>query len=488
VFRRPPALPLLGLTLFAFAVRLYRLGDQGLWFDETVSVVVARMGWLEGYRFLVADGVHPPLYYVIQKLVLPLGSSEMALRIPAAVFGALTVPLVYLLARDSVSPAAGWTAALLFCLSPFHLWYSREARMYSLLVLVSVASLYAHLRWLEVPSRPRALASGVAHTVAYLTHYFGAMLFLIEFAHLLLRLRAYAPRLRGWVFLQGLASLPLLVWLAQLAQREGNFFGIGWIPAARATDPLLTLVNFTLGVRDPLQPAAVAATAVAFTLVVAAFLHHRWTPGHRTLYALWVFLPLGLGLLFSLRRPLYVDRFFLASLPAWWILIGAGFSRLPSRAHIGATLAAALVLMWASTGFLFDPDQRKEQWREAARYLADQAAPGEVVVPRVLQIVVPLQYYGPMSVPLEPLESNRQITPLGEIARAASGTWLVYWNAAADAHRVANNPAFDPEAETDPEALAWLRGDGPARLTKRDFVGVTLLHFGPTVGQTGNPP
>jgi len=127
--------------------------------------------------------------------------------------------------------------------------------------------------------------------------------------------------------------------------------------------------------------------------------------------------------------------------------------------------------------FCFQPGQAKEQWREAAAYLS-RAEPDEAIIVRVLQIVVPLSisYDGPL--PLEPMEVNRVLTPLEELAVGHRGTGLVYWNASLDAHRVAGNPPFDPAAEQDPVAASWLAGQGSALLERVDFVGVTLLHYG----------
>jgi len=149
----PPAAPsssrrergwLAALTGLAFAIRLVGLGRQGLWFDETVSVFVARMDWREGLNFLLAYGVHPPLYYAVQKALLALGSSAAALRLPAAVFGTLAVPLLYWTA-SRWAPQARVMAALLLALSPVAVWYSREARMYSLLMFLTLPgmALYA---------------------------------------------------------------------------------------------------------------------------------------------------------------------------------------------------------------------------------------------------------------------------------------------------------------------------------------------------------
>jgi len=74
-----------------------------------------------------------------------------------------------------------------------------------------------------------------------------------------------------------------MAWTALLATRSGRYFGIGWIPTPVWRDPLLTMVNFSAGYSPPLT-------------------------------GLWAFLLIGLGMVFSLPRPLYVDRFFVGSL------------------------------------------------------------------------------------------------------------------------------------------------------------------------------
>jgi hypothetical protein len=91
---------------------------------------------------------------------------------------------------------------------------------------------------------------------------------------------------------------------------------------------------------------------------------------------------------------------------------------------------------------------------------------------------VPLTYYYHGPLPLEALEVNRRVVSLADLAEGHTGVWLVYWNAAAEIHRVTSDPPFRPEDEEDEQAAAWLAGDGPPLLGRTDYVGVTLLHFG----------
>jgi hypothetical protein len=141
-----------------------------------------------------------------------------------------------------------------------------------------------------------------------------------------------------------------------------------------------------------------------------------------------------------------------------------------------------LLSVWGVYRLNFAPHQLKEQWREAGRYLS-QATVEDVVVPRVLQIVVPLTLYYRGEAPLRALEANRERQSLGELAWGRREVWLVYWNAAGDAHTVAPQIEFDPMSETDPETVTWLSAEGPQLIERRDFVGVTIFRFaGPADG------
>lgn len=468
---------LAALTALAFAVRWAGIGRQSLWFDETVSALVAGMGWREGADFLLADGVHPPFYYVVQKVFLPLGASEAALRFPAAAFGTLAVPLLWW-AASRWSPPARVPAALLLALSPLAVWYSREARMYSLLMLLSLAglTLYADLLMSSPPSKQLSATFVVAHALVYLTHYFGGMVFLIELAHLAITLRRHSGVLRRWTLLQVLAWLPCVAWVALLAVRSGRYFGIGWIPAPGWRDPILTMINFSAGYSPPLTALHWAAAALLATLAVFGLRAVWRAPSLALLAGLWAFLPIALGMLFSAGRPLYVDRFFLGSLPPFLLLAAQGWTavRRPWR-----FLAAAGALALVTAGLYrlnFGSGVVKEQWREAGAYLSGARA-DEIVIPRVLQIVVPLSLYYRGEAPVRALEVNREVGSLTDLAAGYRGVWLVYWNASADVHEPAPRSRFDPSAEVDAEAASWIGGEAADLLERRDFVGVTVLHL-----------
>src|SRR4051794_41415640 len=131
---------------------------------------------------VASDESTPPLYYALAWLWEKVfGHGEAGLRSLSAVFGILTVPVAWRAAREWFDSArAGLIAAALVAFNPFFVWYSQEARSYSLLVLMAALSLLFLGRALRNPS-PRALALwAIAAALALLTHYFAAFLLVPE--------------------------------------------------------------------------------------------------------------------------------------------------------------------------------------------------------------------------------------------------------------------------------------------------------------------
>jgi mannosyltransferase len=70
-------------------------------------------------------------------------------RLLSALFGVLTIPMVYVVGHQLFNKEAGLVGALILALSPFNVYYSQETRMYSLMVLLALLSLYFFWRFLQ---------------------------------------------------------------------------------------------------------------------------------------------------------------------------------------------------------------------------------------------------------------------------------------------------------------------------------------------------
>jgi uncharacterized membrane protein len=148
---------LLPILLAGTAMRLFRLGADSLWYDETVSVFLAGSPTPELIRHTAGD-IHPPGYYLLLRgwLILlgyPIGHAdltghglEFAAGFFSLAFGVILIALVYALARRATDHRIALIAAALVAFSPYNVWYSQEVRMYTLAATLGTVVLYALLR------------------------------------------------------------------------------------------------------------------------------------------------------------------------------------------------------------------------------------------------------------------------------------------------------------------------------------------------------
>ena len=129
------------VTILALALRLLMIDYSSLWWDEGYSLWFSRQSVSDLFGVIANIEPNPPLYYLLLKLWIGLfGDAEFSLRSLSAVYGAATVPLVYLSARwmapDAISShRIGILAAIAFSLSFLQLLYGQEARAYTQFVL-----------------------------------------------------------------------------------------------------------------------------------------------------------------------------------------------------------------------------------------------------------------------------------------------------------------------------------------------------------------
>jgi len=282
--------PWLILTILTgFALRLTLLGEQSLWYDEGVTWLLSQMRTLGDLIDWTAADIQPPLYYLlIWSSNSIFGHSEWALRLPSAIFNTLTIPLIYVLARQ-LWPGPSFQSALfallaaaIFALSPLMVYYSQEARMYTLLVLEATLSSYLLLKILHHQDRehlqsrlntfptssllppPYPLFYILTAAAALYTHYFAAFLLLAQaaFAGLVLWQRGWPRRfMRQLLLMFGLTALLLTPWLPTLLARLGDDPSY-WPGALKLNEAVRKLlISFSVGETVFEQPGAWLALA-----------------------------------------------------------------------------------------------------------------------------------------------------------------------------------------------------------------------------------
>lgn len=163
-----------GMTAVAAAVRM--VSTRGLWVDEAITVAQAQLPFGIMLEELQSTDVHPPLHHALVWLLVRLaGTSETVVRSPSIVAGALLVPAVFGLAKALYDRRTGLIAGALVCVAPFAVWYSQEARMYSLFMLFATLSLWAQVAAIRGDGRWAWIAYVVATAAMAWTQWFAVV-------------------------------------------------------------------------------------------------------------------------------------------------------------------------------------------------------------------------------------------------------------------------------------------------------------------------
>src|SRR5271166_3177892 len=142
--RNPQFLVLTVLTSVGAWLRLWHLGAQSLWLDEGATAALARASWQHfAWVWWHGEASLQTIYFLLMRGWVHGGFSESWLRLPSALFGIAAIPLLFVVARKFVGVPAALAAAALLTFSPAHVYFSQEARSYTLgIVLVLLTTLF----------------------------------------------------------------------------------------------------------------------------------------------------------------------------------------------------------------------------------------------------------------------------------------------------------------------------------------------------------
>lgn len=411
---------LAALTALGAALRVFHLGTQSLWLDELFSIAIARRDWNAVIYSTAQGDTNPPLFNLLLYGVLQFGADEIAARAVSCLFSIVTIPLFYALARQLFDARVAILATLALALNPFHILFAQEARMYSLLAFLALASFLFFLRVWKTNQPRDWLLFALMQTLAFYTH---SLAFLNLLALDLFALMQRTTLRARWRAL-GVAHLGVailfapwvIVLLQQIARVQTGFWGVPPSPLVLVTTPYLMLFSNTAPILFvPLGLFAALALGALATLAA-----RRASSSEALLFALCVaVVPLVTLFMISLARPMFVERTLIASSFGWYVLIAWAVMNVPPRALNRGLGAVCLVVMLAAlANYFFNPAMQKPPFRDAARALVAQFQAGDVVAHTSDSSALAFRYYAPQ-LPNEFLAGDPDYT--NETTRGRSG-------------------------------------------------------------------
>lgn len=329
------------------------LRPEPLWYDETFSVLVARLPFARLIAATAGD-VHPPLYYLLLKVWLALWPSapvEVWARLLSVLLSLVALGLWYLAlwGMDDVPENVKRLSFLVVCFMPGLLWFAVEARMYALLAVLVLAA------WVCLLGE-RPLWAGVFLCFGALTHNVG-LLYAIAVAIIYIAYR------RSWFafwMMTAAAGVALLVyspWAAVIV-RQMEHTGAGywvWLPTPGTVAYMLFQATAFTRTAPPGLDAALmllVAGLTSFGLWQARRVAAAWLPVVVVALAVGASYVTGTGVL--LHRALIPAVYFLSL--AWaWMLDRADVGRvLTVLSGLAACYVIGLYFVDGRTGATYD--------------------------------------------------------------------------------------------------------------------------------------
>lgn len=389
-----PGAALLGAAVaVAIFLRFVALGEPSYWLDEILGqVVMNRAASFPFWRWLTGvHAQHGPLYYATQLAAASVGTTEWLGRLPAALFGVATVPALWIAAhRATADRAAATASAMLLAASPLHVYYSREARPYALLVLLTTLLLLAILRGSRVP------AAIIAVLMLYTTVGSATALAAAAGAALIAAFTQRDAGLRRKQFFVAAIAATALAFVPLLYRQAGGEDPPAPFPplAAGFLDDLIRGLGVTALNSEVAGRAAYVIAALA--LIGAADLLRRNRDAGFVTVVMCV-LPIVISVIaLRLNEHFFAMRYVIPALPAYLLLAGAGIAALVRCTGrwsiVPAAIAAALVMSQTWTAARNDSFQKLD-WRQIAQTIWNHSKPGDLVIAAEPWSEVSLRHY-----------------------------------------------------------------------------------------------
>lgn len=402
-------IPLLAsvLALGAF-FRIFKLGNFDFWYDEALNILQARN---LGGIFLLQDN-NPPLYSAFLHFWERLSGAfypEFWLRLPSAIFSLVSIYMIFALGKLLFTRRVGLISAFLLAISPFHIHYAQEVRMYSLLVLLNLCAVYFLIRAVR-DSRIWLWGGFVCCSILNIyCHYIGVLSWLAQAIFLSINI-ATTPKeiMKKWIFSNILIFIAFAPWyyflLKIMGGLENRLLSLNitpWGPPVNAMSLFMTIKNFSIGYNA--AAAIYPAAAVIFLFFfIKGFSKLRATK-EGILCLLYFIVPILTAYIASPVKHFYLDRFFIGSSVFYLFLVSSGIALLNKR-NLFFTLC--LIVFFTGPALskyyrnILPPQLEARQWilkkinhREMVKYICDKAESRDYVFHTCPVTIFPFMYY-----------------------------------------------------------------------------------------------
>lgn len=387
------------ILILGFILRLVS-SNQSLWLDEAINVLAAKdlSFWQFVSSYPVGD-FHPPLYFGILWIWSHLfGYSEIFLRLPSIFLGLGTIYVSYLLGKDLFSKKVGLLAALILALNPLHIYYSQEARMYSLSAFSAVLSFYFLNKLLE----DKRWVWWYSFSII-LCLYSDYLTYLVLPAQLIFIVLCKRKYLREVLMGQIVGMIFLVPWLFVFPkQLQSGVQTAQAVPGWKAVVGGSSFKNLALIFVKSIIGRISFANKYMYGAVVGLVGFFYGALGFQVLKKIderikllicWISIPVILAFSISFYTPVLSYFRMIYLVPAFCLVLGYGLTLINKKFF----KVSLLVLILVNSVFIFmyylNPNFQREDWKGLAQFTNSQNPNTDLVLFENDNVIAPYRFY-----------------------------------------------------------------------------------------------
>jgi mannosyltransferase len=383
---------LFAITLLALFIRAYHLDALSLWYDEGATVAITLGGLPEWQK-----DVHPPLYYFLLYNWMHISGSDYWIRMLSVVFGAATIPIVYLIGDKMFGWKAGLIAGGLMAILPYHIRFSQEARMYTLMTFCFAVALWGLVIAVQEKKRYGWASYVVGMTLLAYSQGVGILyLGVLGAIFLILSDKPLAPRTwLPFILASSLVLIFFLPWMGFFAQTTKSIVQDYWISAPTLVDVTDVFRVFTVG--EMISPSSIishrfnitlpdwlgwAILLTPFLLAIGLAIKLVEPNQRRACGAVVTIIVLPTLLLYFVSlvlKPIFLARVLLPCTIGLVLLLASPWNNHRKYPPAQMGLIGIMALLLVMTDFYYYRYVNKQEWRAMASVLAKEMRANDVL-------------------------------------------------------------------------------------------------------------
>jgi len=399
---------LLGTTL-----RIFNLGKNSLWSDEAGFMQFRMGGILDSLKYswsriiLAKADMGTPAFSFFAAFWSNLVQGEFMLRLSSAIVGIVCILLIYQLGKILFGYKVGIISAFLLALSPFHIYYSQEFRMYSLITLLSIASTIFLVKFLETEKKRFLFGYVISHIWNIYFHITTSLILFAHVIYFIIYKKKYRYLLKKWLIGHLIIIVSLLpeivLIISSVKQNSWNYFTsttistVSELGSTSAIIPFYTFKNFCVGY-NATASIWLPASLLFFMLVIFAVIK---TNNKRILHICLLCFLIPISVMYAAQKFIYADRFLISSSVFLYLIAGNGIYLLKRPFLVFAMISIFCFFSLVNYYKDYLPgalEQRiavhsKKSHREAAIYLLNNFQEDDIIFHTQPNTSLPLQYY-----------------------------------------------------------------------------------------------